>query len=308
MKVGFLVNQIDNRGTGNATYDYAHYNEELLGNESYIFTFLGYGKNEKIAVDRFLTRFKWGINDVSHIPNLKLDVLYHVKSGENDGYIAPSGTRYAVHAVFNGTHKHGDRYAAISAWLGERDGIPYVNHMVNLPSVTSDLRGFFGIPPDATVFGRHGGFDTFDIPFAWSAISKALDLRPDLYFVFLNTKIGLEHPRVFYMDQTAFAEQKKMFINTCDAMIHARERGETFGIAVGEFDISGKPILTYQSSGERAHYMLSSPMMLYKDEETLIGNLLEFQGPVPEIAEWKSGYKECTPENIMKQFKEYFLD
>src|SRR5260221_4725516 len=128
MRVGFVVNQIDNRGTGNASFDYAHYNEVILGNESVIFTFSG-GNHENIAIKRYKKRFKDIYYADFGIPTNVLDVLYHVKSGEKDGYIAPSGTRYAVHAVFNGTQKHGDRYAAISEWLGKRDVIPYVNHI-----------------------------------------------------------------------------------------------------------------------------------------------------------------------------------
>ena len=39
MRIGFLNNQIDARGTGNAMFHYAHYNETILGNTSKIYTF-----------------------------------------------------------------------------------------------------------------------------------------------------------------------------------------------------------------------------------------------------------------------------
>src|SRR5437762_5381051 len=109
MRVGFLLNQIDNRGTGNATFDYAHYNEVLLGNTSEIYTFPE-GSHDEISVDRYLARF--GAIKNGHTIKSGLNVLYHVKSGERDGYIPPSVTRYVVHAVFNGTQRHGDKYAA----------------------------------------------------------------------------------------------------------------------------------------------------------------------------------------------------
>lgn len=303
MKVGFLLNQIDNRGTGNATFDYAHYNEVLLGNESKIFTFMA-GNHDKLALHRYHERF--GPVWYAEYAVQGIDVLYHVKSGENDGYTAPSGTRYAVHAVFNGTHKHGDKYVAISEWLGQRDGIPHVSHILALPSITDNLRERLGIPSDARVFGRHGGFDTFDVPFVWSAISKALAKKENIYFLFLNTRPpDFAHERMIFLPQVATPEEKKEFINTCDVMLHARVRGETFGIAVGEFSISDKPIITYALSGERAHFDENGVMYTYTMEENLVDLLTQ---PDFKAYGWNAKYKQHTPENVMREFKEQFLD
>ena len=38
--------------------------------------------------------------------------------------------------------------------------------------------------------------------------------------------------------------KKVEFISSCDAMIHARQMGETFGAAVSEFSIKNKPVIT----------------------------------------------------------------
>ncbi len=84
-------------------------------------------------------------------------------------------------------------------------------------------------------------------------------------------------------------------------MIHARERGETFGIAVGEFSICGKTVLTYGQSREWAH--IEARSCLYTNEEELIDFLVN----LPRST-FPSKYLEYTPENIMKQFKEQFLD
>jgi hypothetical protein len=44
--------------------------------------------------------------------------------------------------------------------------VPVVPHIVRPAALHGpDLRAELGIPPDATVFGRHGGYETFDIPF-----------------------------------------------------------------------------------------------------------------------------------------------
>ena len=56
------------------------------------------------------------------------------------------------------------------------------------------------------------------------------------------------------------------FFATCDAMLHAREEGETFGMAVAEFSLRNKPVITYNGSGQydNAHVrMLGSKALLY---------------------------------------------
>jgi len=47
--------------------------------------------------------------------------------------------------------------------------------------------------------------------------------------------------------------EKARFFATCDIMLHARLHGETFGLAVGEFAVLGKPVITFAGSRERAH-------------------------------------------------------
>lgn len=300
MKVGFLNNQIDNRGTGNAVYDYAHYNEEILGNESRIFTYENASHNQ-LAVQRYLQRFSQIIPiDVYKQATSGVDVLYHIKSGYPDGVRAPDGVRYAVHAVFN-VNPHGDRYAAVSNWLSN-GVVPYVPHIISLPAVSGNLRNSYGIPNSATVFGRHGGDNTFDIPFVYSAIRRVLEVREDVWFVFLNTTVDIKHPRVIFLEETQDPKYKVKFINTCNAMIHARMRGETFGISVGEFASLGKPVFTYNGSGERAHLEELDSEYFYSDEETLVNKMLEFY----RRASW--GYTQYTPENVMAKFKEVFLD
>jgi glycosyltransferase involved in cell wall biosynthesis len=143
----------------------------------------------------------------------------------------------------------------VSEWLGDRDRVPWVPHIVSLPYHTTHKRELLGIPEDAIVFGRHGGHNTFDIPWVWDTIREVADYHKNIYFVFLNT----DQPRnthqknIIFLPETISEVEKRAFVNTCDAMIHARYRGETFGLSVGEFAICGKPVLTYDESPERAH-------------------------------------------------------
>ena len=48
--------------------------------------------------------------------------------------------------------------------------------------------------------------------------------------------------------------QKVKFINTCNAMLHARSLGESFGLSCAEFAIKNKPIFTYGFCRQRAHF------------------------------------------------------
>lgn len=311
MKIGFLSNQLDNRGTGNALFHYAYFNKTLLGNESAIYTFPTESHNEEAF--RNFSRVFGGVSIITGPQDIKnMDAVYHIKSGENDGFSTRSNgldVPYLVHCVFDGSKPHGDKYATISEWMASRFSIPYVPHIVQLPDIEETLRESLGIPEDATVFGRHGGRDTFDIPWAWTAINRALEARPDYYFLFMNTAVPevdfYDPKRVIFMGATVHPYYKRIFINTCDAMIHARQRGETFGIAVGEFAICSKPVFTYFDSPEKAHIQeLGNWGIYYSDEESLFAQLLAFD----RTEKQPMLYSAFTPENVMAQFKEVFLD
>lgn len=307
MKIGFLSNQLDIRGTGNALYNYAHYNEEILGNKSAIIT-LNNGPSDTQVIEKFKKRFGVIYGGWEFSTARFYDVLYHIKSGHDDGIRPPIlEIPYLVHSVFE-NHPHGDRYATISPWMGKRFNLPFVPHIVSVTDDKTNLRDELGIPEDAVVFGRHGGADSFDIPFVWETINKAQLIHPQLYFVFMNTNIpdiNLSNSnRIKFLESTADDIRKKQFINTCDAMIHARARGETFGIAVGEFAITGKPVMTYAASPEIAHLQeLGNFAFLYHDEHSL---MLQFDSLIRRPAlSW--GYGQYTPENVMKKFNEVFL-
>ena len=308
MKVAFLNNQIDNRGTGNALYDYAHYNEEILGNESIVATLNTQNPNPFME-KKLALRFKYIYTAWDLVRMKDLDYIYHIKSGELDSTTF-SGVPYGVHAVFNPTQPHGTRYATISSWMSAKYGVPFVPHIVRSSLPTMDFRMKYNIPKKARVFGRHGGSDTFDISWAWDAVNDALYLDKNVYFLFLNTDYPqgvnfYDGKRVVFVDQTADENFKASFIGACDAMLHARSRGETFGIAVGEFAVAGKTVLTYGESGERAHLEYLGPLAyVYNNKAQLLKGLME----VKPNAHLRSHYDQFTPEKVMSTFKEVFLD
>jgi hypothetical protein len=310
MKVAFLTNHISYGGTEVSMYDYAHFNEVLLGNSCIVITrdFRAthgeiYAKFEK----RFPVFYITNREDIDAVVRREgVDVLYVQKSGEVDWY-GTNACKCVVHAVFTTRFPHGDIYAAISPTLNTLFGtrVPVVPYMVYLEDTDESFRGELGIPTDAVVIGRHGSYDSFDIPFVHTAVQTFLDRNPNMHFVALNTKPFATHPRIHYLPRTTDLRVKRKFINTCDVMLHARLRGETFGLACGEFAISQKPIVTYAHSPERAHMdILGSVCTTYASADELVD--------VIESGVWKknmenNGYMQYTPELVIEQFRSVFL-
>jgi hypothetical protein len=177
--------------------------------------------------------------------------------------------------------------------------------MVYVEETTDTFRSELGIPEDSIVIGRHGSYDSFDIPFVHSAIPKLLQRHPNMYFVTMNTKPFANHPRIVYLPRTTDLKVKRKFINTCDVMLHARTRGETFGLACGEFSICKKPIVTYGLSKERAHLdILDGKCKTYTNETELIDI---FENKRWDIDVSTNGYMDYTPEKVILIFQSIFL-
>jgi len=326
MKIAFQTNQLSLRGTEVAIYDYAHFNETLLGNESIILVKRKHHfPHDKPAVEKFEKRFKVFYYDSwNHAEDILLsnnvDILYTLKAGGKDE-VESKNIKTCVHAVFQEFDPHGDVYAYISKWLSSvmtEGKSPYVDFMVYLPEVEGDLRKELDIPKDAIVFGRHGGHDTFSIPFAINVVNKIVKERDDIYFLFLNTQKSrlIKHKQIIHLPATSDLELKTKFINSCDAMLHARINGESFGLAIAEFSIRNKPVITWTGKDVQKYYphkhdlahleLLGDKGIYYNDEPELKDILLNFT-PQPD-KDWDTYSKTYNPETIMNKFKEVFLD
>jgi hypothetical protein len=171
------------------------------------------------------------------------------------------------------------------------------------------MRGKLGIPTKAKVFGRHGGVDTFNIQFVREAVLRHAQKNSDNHFVFLNTEPirGTEKLKnVHYLEPTIDPEQKAQFLATCDAMLHARLHGETFGLAVGEFAVLGKPVITFSESRERAHLdMLGKHGRVYRTEQELRDILEAFEPCHVEGTEYETYANNVVVMNI---FQAQFLN
>jgi glycosyltransferase involved in cell wall biosynthesis len=101
--------------------------------------------------------------------------------------------------------------------------------------------------------------------------------------------------------------EKSAFLQACDGMIHARYRGETFGLAVAEFACMGKPVITWNGSPENFHLeALGDGHFRYQDAASLGKIISTFEkGPKPA----SSLYQEiCTPAFAMERFRRHFLE
>ena len=318
-QVAFLSNKLTLRGTDIAMYDYADYNETLLHNKSIIITrdYNLINNHFDVSIDAY-NKFKSRFNTIeyyqtqSDIDNIvikhSITHIYIIKGGTWDGLISTK-CKNLIHCVFNTSQPHGQVYCPVSSDVNERfnTNYPVLPHMIRIHESSLDLRDDLEIPTNAIVFGRYGGVESFDIMFVHDVIKRIVQIRNDIYFIFMNTSAFYHHPQIKYLSGTTNAELKRKFINTCDALLHARERGETFGLTCGEFAVANKPIITFEHSIEKNHiYILDKHAILYSNYESIYKILIEFS--INKYNMEGNKYHDYTPENIMSKFSNLFFN
>lgn len=315
--IGFLSNQLTLRGTEIAMYDYADFNETILGNKSIIITrdynIVRHGRDASLETyikfkKRFPLEYYNSQKDIDNIVEKNnITHLYIIKGGTFDGLISTKCINL-IHCVFNTSQPHGQIYSAISNDVNRlfNTNYPVVPHMIRNFQTDQDLRKDLNIPSNAIVFGRYGGLETFDINFVHQAIIDTVKTRSDIYFIFMNTYKFADHSQIIYLNGTTSMEYKRKFINTSDAMIHARKDGESFGIACGEFATQLKPVITWNGSIERNHInILGHQAVLYSDYDSVYKIINEFEKNKYSME--GNGYLEYNPENIMRIFNQIYL-
>jgi hypothetical protein len=324
MNCGFFVRHFTERGTEVAIYDYAKYNEELLHNKSYIICFtekkqceIGFPV-ERHSYDKFNNRFEiieiCDIDEMTFIiDRYKLHFFYTLTyGGPGDIYKFENKEIWGKcktikHCVFDTTFCESDYYIAIANYLNSKYNTNFnvIPHMVTLPSCEENLRTELNIPQDAIVLGRHGGFAEFNISIAHKAIIDFLNLEnsSNVWFLFMNTHEFYKHPRIIYLDRTTDLIFKTKFINTCDAMIHARDMGEIFPLSIAEFSSKNKPIITCPI-GDLGHIeILGDKAVLYSSKDELLNIFNNIKNIIKSKDDWNA-YRQYTPENVMRLFDE----
>jgi len=326
MKIAFYSPHLGLRGTEVTMYDFAHYNEEILRNESIIIYNDNNPANHPTVIEKFNKRFPgkvfalkgpdfnfaWQaeytnplIDEV--LETEKCDAIYMQKLGLNDGVVSDK-CKTLVLCAGTPCEPHGDRYAYISDWLSQKASggkYPAVPSIVDLPDIDGDFRELLKIPKNAIVFGRSGGIDTWSIPWASQVIKETVMANENIFFVFQNTPQFFNHPNIKYLPSTADMEFKVKFINTCDAMIHARTDGESFGLSCAEFSIKNKPVITWANSPDRNHIEVLADKGIYYSTPQELREVFQTFIPQPE-KDWNA-YKRFNPKDIMEIFKEVFL-
>jgi len=314
--IAFYQPHLDIQGTGVSNYDYAHFNQAILGNKSYMICDKDCEGTHPLAMEKFRNSMEVieleGDQDMEALEKLlkKLNAaaVYIQKCGKKgDGRVIKE-TPMLTHVVGCENEPHGTVYAYVSEWLSKHSSNsehPFIPYMVNLPDDSEDYRADLNIPESATVFSRLGGYYGWDIPFVNEAIAASLSLRDDIYFIFTQTPQFLDHPRVIFVEPFADLETKRKFINTADAMIHARSLGESFGMACAEYSFCNKPVITFDGSSERNHIAtLQDKGVYYSDVLQLVNIFKDFYKEPKK--DWNA-YKEFTPAKVMAKFDQVFL-
>jgi hypothetical protein len=267
------------------------------------------------AYEKFKERFEVVIlewwNYEQYLIDNNFDYLYLIKMGVNDGYCL-NKIPTLVHAVFRFNDPHGHKYFYVSDWLAKDQGYNAETHSLphiceKLPPSEYNFREVNQIPLNATVFGGYGGSTEFNIESVKNAIRDVVRKRDDIYFIFMNFTPFDEHPQVKFFPGNYDLKEKSAFVDACDAMIHARSGGETFGLAVSEFALSNKPIITYGLSGENNHLeILKERAIIYKGYEDVLDIFENFSKYVI-YDNYDLPYKQFSPEIIMDKFNRVFL-
>lgn len=316
MKIAFHDNSLSLRGTTVAIYDWAYWTRHYLDIDPIIMYDTSHPANNVDAISKFEKEFPvFGYSNKSEIDKIlsenNCDCFLMEKGGKPDGVIS-TVAKNLVNAISicSVLDIHGDVYAMGSKWLSKITDykIPYVPYIVHLPDHELNMRSELGIPKDALVFGRNGGWETFDLFFVKEAIVEVINQRTDLWFLFQFTEPFYSHERIIYLDGTSNLDKKVKFINTCDAMIHARHIGESFGLSCAEFSIRNKPIITWYNSPERNHIDTLGEKGIYYENKTDISYIfLNLDKNEMNSLEWNC-YQDYSPKKVIKKFKEVYLN
>jgi hypothetical protein len=318
-KMIFHSNQLGLRGTEIALYDYAYYSREYLNIHPIIVS----DKNNNLdAYEKFKNEFDIylydNFNEVQYlVDNNNIEYSYFIKAGNFDNKLLLN-TKNIVHSVFQIRQEHGDVYAYISKWLSLKmsNGIlPNVPFIVNINMFKHNMnyRELLNIPQDSIVYGYYGGNDSFNIQFVKDTVVNYAIKNKNVYFIFMNINkfTHIDYNNILFFDGTFDMSKKVAFINSCDACIHGRNGGESFGLTIAEFSSLNKPIITFSGNetDDNAHLdMLGNKAILYSNETNLIDIFDNFSQIKNKYENWNC-YEMFNSFNVItNDFNNVFLD
>ena len=222
------------------------------------------------------------------------DIAYFLKYGLNDRKLIP-GIPNLVQAVFPSFQPHGTKYFYVSEWLAgfmrsqhknnlrgtlskitgtkNSKNFDYLPHCVDMPKPNFDMRNHLGIPNDAIVGIRYGGYKTFDIPWIKTWIMSELNKNLNFWFIAMNTEQFFDHERLLYLPTDVNKQNKANIIDAADFFLHARIQGETFGMSIVESLQVRTPVYAWIGGKDQNHLSLLSNDFLY-DVHTNLSELM----------------------------------
>jgi len=321
MKFGFFDNGVGFRGTTRAIIEYAKIAQSIQKDIEPIFYFNKKLKTNDLRICRQMINSGIEVKPIDsreQLINEEIDLLYHVSSSDINGtkWLADLKYKTLLHQVGyqDPDQMNPDLFAYTSYWqsyyftASKSLVLPYI---VNAPSdkepTKKDARAKLNIPEEYIVLMRHGGFDTWNLPFASKAIVDMLKIRKDIVYIFLNTPKFVEHENAIFYEGTDSNDIITTLISASDAMIHARWEGETFGLACSEFLIRKKPIITWAGSRERNQILMADNSVItyntYIDLLHLLGNIskdfLNSKSDLIPLKQLHSFYGREAVKNIM---------
>jgi hypothetical protein len=285
MKILMHSNSISERGTTSALIDYAEgvrefgispviswEKEHTTNNPSFV----------KLIHDNFQTIPYLDFDEIKQ-KSSTFDAAYFIKGGESDGKVLDI-EKNLIHVVFQNFDPHGSDYFYVSKWLAdfveqkyqisaEQLPLPFLPHIVNLPNQKANIRREFGIPSSALLGIRIGGFDTFDIKFVHRVVKFLLHVNRDLFFIFVNTRAFIQHPRAIFVGTITDKQSKSDYLQSADFFLHARLGGESFGIAIVEAMSLGLPVLAWRGGSDLNHVELLGDNSLYSNALDLVNKI-----------------------------------
>ena len=350
IKICWHTNHINERGTERANFDWAYGAKHLLGHQvKFITAAQVWAEGNRQVRTRFVEEFgdfaiydgriyDWvrpvladGVSMANKVREEGCHLFFTQKHGE--GGSAPqfdlSGAAalkipFSANAIFVSNDMHGNSFSAISGTLSHSGyncpvtaHVPYpvvIQYKKSSPDrfrLRGDLlRKRLGIPDSAVVLCRHGARDTFNIRYAVSSVAQWANEHPSLHFILANTQPVIPHPRVHHLPAVLTQQARDAYFSACDGMYHARNDGETFGMAVGEMSLHNRPVITCSAQGAMAHVkMLGSKGVYYRDVPSLrqaVARLVGLGREGIHKGDWRA-FTEYGMERVTALFDKVFI-
>lgn len=110
---------------------------------------------------------------------------------------------------------------------------------------------------------------------------------------------------IIHLPPTADLREKRRFLNSCTACLHARLDGETFGLAVAECALAGLPVVTHGGLQPAFHLsVLGKEAVTYWDAASLRSSLAAVDPVAADACAplYRRLYSQFAPAPVMRKF------